>query len=133
MTFNDHVGSTKSYEYAREHYHEAVQADYSPVRQEITASYAEGELLPVQMHDGSRILLRKLDPSYDPRNRGKAYTYLRDKQAQGEYLTGLIYIDETSPEFHEVNGTTASPVNQLGYEKLSPGKAGLAKIMSRYR
>ena len=50
--------------------------------------------MPVTMHDGSRILLRKLDPAYDPTDRGAAFNYLRDKLAQGEYVTGLIYIDE---------------------------------------
>jgi 2-oxoglutarate ferredoxin oxidoreductase subunit beta len=85
------------------------------------------------MHDGSRILLRKLDPSYDPTHRGQAFNYLRDKLAQNEYVTGLIYIDEKSPEFHEVNGTTVTPVNQLPYAKLTPGAKGLEKILSRYR
>ena len=55
VTFNDHEGSTKSYTFTREHYHEAVHADFIPPRQEITAVYAEGEALPVQMHDGSRM------------------------------------------------------------------------------
>ena len=80
--------------------------------------------MPVTMHDGSRILLRKLDPAYDPTDRGKAYSYLRDKLAQGEYVTGLIYIDENSPDFHDVNETTATPINQLPYEKLTPGSEG---------
>src|SRR6476620_1908099 len=66
VTFNDHVGSTKSYEFTREHYQEAVHADYIPPRQEITVNYAPGEAVPVQMHDGSQILLRKLDKDYDP-------------------------------------------------------------------
>jgi Pyruvate ferredoxin oxidoreductase beta subunit C terminal. len=87
----------------------------------------------VTMHDGSRILLRKLDPAYDPTNRATAYTYLRDKLAQGEYVTGLIYIDEAGQDFHDVNKTTATPINQLTYDKLSPGAKGLDKIMSRYR
>ena len=61
--------------------------------------------MPVTMHDGSRILLRKLDPAYDPtRSRARRTHYLRDKLGQGEYVTGLIYIDEKSPEFHDVNG-----------------------------
>ena len=38
--------------------------------------------MPVTMHDGSRILLRKLDPAYDPTHRGKAFNYMREKQAQ---------------------------------------------------
>ena len=88
VTFNDHVGSTKSYEFTREHYHEAVHADFVPVRQEIQASYAEGEVLPVQMHDGSHIRLRKLAREYDPTHRGKAFEYLRTKLREGEHVTG---------------------------------------------
>src|SRR5512138_69185 len=78
VTFNDHEGSTKSYAYTREHYEPAVHADFVPLEREIVADYKEGEALPVTMHDGSRILLRKLDPSYDPTRRGKAYNYIRD-------------------------------------------------------
>jgi 2-oxoglutarate/2-oxoacid ferredoxin oxidoreductase subunit beta len=133
VTFNDHEGSTKSYEFVRDHYDEVVHTDFVAPAQEITTQYAEGEAMPITMHDGSRIVLRKLDPSYDPTRRGKAYNYLRDKLSQGEYVTGLIYIDEKSPEFHEVNATTETPINQLPYEKLSPGSGGLEKIMARYR
>jgi len=133
VTFNDHEGSTKSYEFVREHYDEVVHADFVAPQAEITASYAEGEAMPVTMHDGSRILLRKLDPSYDPTHRGKAFNYLRDKLAQGEYVTGLIYMDESSSEFHSANATSAVPLNQLPYEKLTPGNKSMAKILGRYR
>ena len=133
VTFNDHEGSTKSYEFVRDHYDEVVHTDFVAPAQEITTQYAAGEAVPVTMHDGSRIVLRKLDPAYDPTDRGKAFTYLRDKLSQGEYVTGLIYIDENSPEFHEVNTTVATPMNQLPYAKLTPGSAGLGKIMGRYK
>jgi len=133
VTFNDHEGSTKSYAFVRDHYDAVVQADFVPPAQTITAQYAEGETIPVTMHDGSRILLRKLDPTYDPTHRGKAFNYVREKQAQGEYVTGLIYIDEHNPEFHAVNSTATQPLNQLPYEKLTPGSAALGKILSRYR
>jgi 2-oxoglutarate ferredoxin oxidoreductase subunit beta len=133
VTFNDHEGSTKSYAFVRDHYDEVVHADFVPPAQAITTQYAEGETMPVTMHDGSRILLRKLDPSYDPTHRGKAFNYIRDKQSHGEYVTGLIYIDEHSPDLHSVNGTVAEPLNQLPYERLTPGSASLEKILSRYR
>ena len=132
MTFTDHVGSTKRYEFTREHYHEAVHADYIPARQEILASYAEGEALPVQMHDGSRIVLRKLDKDYDPTHRGKAFEYLRTKLRQGEHVTGLIFVAPGGADMHEMNGTTERPLNQVPYEKLHPGAAGLAKLLKRY-
>jgi 2-oxoglutarate ferredoxin oxidoreductase subunit beta len=133
VTFNDHEGSTKSYSFVREHYEEVIHTDFVAPAQEITASYAEGEVLPVTLHDGSRIVLRKLDPSYDPTDRGKAFNYLREKLRQGEYPTGLIYINERSPEFHDVNATTSMPINQVPYAQLHPGAAGLEKIMARFK
>lgn len=133
VTFNDHEGSTKSYGFVREHYDEVVHADFVAPAQEITAQYAAGEALPVTMHDGSRILLRKLDANYDPTDRGKAVNYLREKLRQGEHVTGLIYINEKTPEFHEVNATVSTPMNQLPFAALNPGAKGLDKIMGRYR
>jgi 2-oxoglutarate ferredoxin oxidoreductase subunit beta len=133
VTFNDHEGSTKSYGFVREHYDEVVHADFVPPAQEITTQYAEGESMPITMHDGSRVLLRKLDTTYDPTDRGKAFNYLREKLRQGEYVTGLIYIDQASPEFHVVNRTASLPLNQLPYERLTPGSQGMEKIMGRYR
>src|SRR5690606_1316149 len=72
VTFNDHEGSTKSYAYVREHYEEAVHADFVPPAAQITVQYAPGETTSVAMHNGGQIVLRKLDPSYDPTHRGKA-------------------------------------------------------------
>jgi 2-oxoglutarate ferredoxin oxidoreductase subunit beta len=133
VTFNDHVGSTKSYQFTREHYQEAVHADYIPPRTEITASYGEGEAFPVRMHDGSQILLRKLAKDYDPTHRGKAFEYLRTKLRQGEHVTGLIFVSEASShDMHEMMNTTHVPLNQVPYEKMHPGAAGLASILKRY-
>ena len=42
VTFNDHEGSTKSYQYTREHYDAAVHADFVPFQREIAADYAAG-------------------------------------------------------------------------------------------
>ena len=73
VTFNDHEGSTKSYEFTREHYDAAVHADFVPFQREITARLRRrAKSLPVVLHDGSRILLRKLDASYDPTDRAAA-------------------------------------------------------------
>jgi 2-oxoglutarate ferredoxin oxidoreductase subunit beta len=133
VTFNDHEGSTKSYQYTREHYDAAVNADFIPFEREITAKYAEGEALPIVMHDGSRIVLRKLDKTYDPTNRISASTAIQERMKVGEYLTGLLYVESNDKEFHDINETPAQPLNQLPYAKLSPGSKGLEKIMARYR
>ena len=133
VTFNDHEGSTKSYAYTREHYEPAVHADFVPFEREIQVSYREGEALPVVLHDGSRIVLRKCQAGYDPTDRGAASASIQEHMKQGEYLTGLLHVEPSQGEFHELNGTPEEPLNSVPYEKLSPGSKGLDKILSRYR
>jgi 2-oxoglutarate ferredoxin oxidoreductase subunit beta len=134
VTFNDHEGSTKSYGFTREHYHPAIEADFVPLHAEIAVDYPAGEAIPVNLHDGSRVVLRKLDPSYDPTDRTAAYNYIENKLKHSEYVTGLIHIDEAdNTEFHNLNRTAKAPLNSIPFEKLSPGSAALDKLMGRYR
>ncbi len=133
VTFNDHEGSTKSYAYTREHYEPAVHADFVPVKRDITVQYGEGEALPVELHDGGRIVLRKCRAGYDPTDRAAASASIQEHLKQGEYLTGLLHVEPSKGEFHELNGTPEAPLNSVPYEKLSPGAKGLDKILSRYR
>ncbi|HVN46332.1 MAG TPA: 2-oxoacid:ferredoxin oxidoreductase subunit beta [Steroidobacteraceae bacterium] len=133
VTFNDHEGSTKSYAYTREHYEPAVHADFIPLEREITADYQEGEALPVVLHDGSRIVLRKLDSAYDPTDRTRAAAQIQERMKAGEYLTGLLFVEPSQNEFHQVNLTPDVPLNSLPYEALSPGSKGLEKVLARYR
>jgi 2-oxoglutarate ferredoxin oxidoreductase subunit beta len=133
VTFNDHEGSTKSYAYTREHYEPVVNVDFVPREREITVDYADGELKPVVMHDGSRILLRKVDADYDPSDVTSARNFVIDRMAQGEYVTGLLHLRESDHEFHAVNKTPEVPLNQLPFSKLTPGAKVLEKIQSRYR
>jgi len=133
VTFNDHEGSTKSYAYTREHYEPAVHADFVPLEREIVADYQAGETLPVVMHDGSRIALRKLEHGYDPTNRIAAAAQIQERMKAGEYLTGLLYVEESESEFHDINATPDAPLNSLSYEALAPGSKGLDKVLARYR
>ena len=93
-----------------------------PPAAEIKAAYDEGEVLPVELHDGSRVLLRKVAKDYDPGNRGAALEYIRARQRSGEIVTGLLYIDGSEPDMHGVNGTVAAPLARLPYEDLCPAE-----------
>jgi 2-oxoglutarate ferredoxin oxidoreductase subunit beta len=87
----------------------------------------------VVLHDGSRILLRKLDETYDPTNRAAATAAISERLKKGEFLTGLLFVDADGQEFHDVNETPATPLNQIPHSRLSPGSAALAKVLARYR
>jgi 2-oxoglutarate ferredoxin oxidoreductase subunit beta len=133
VTFNDHEGSTKSYDFTRKHYHPAIYADFVPPSKEITAQYGAGKVQSVTMHDGSQVLLRKVGADYDPTDRAAAFDFLMRQQAQGEVVTGLLFIDEGKPDMHEVQSLPAEPLNSIGYEQLCPGPKVLASIQDRFR
>ena len=71
--------------------------------------------------------------AYDPTNRPLAAAQIQERMKAGEYLTGLLYVERSQNEFHQVNGTPDAPLNSLPYELLSPGSKGLEKVLARYR
>lgn len=133
VTFNNKPESTKSYDYVRAHMEATATIDFVPEMEEITVDYPEGKSTSVKLHDGSRIQLHKLAPKWDPTDRGSAVNRLYEAKSKGEILTGLLYIDQNSQDLHDVEGTVATPLNQLQEVDLNPGKAALAGINERFR
>src|SRR6202161_1177034 len=128
VTFNNHAGSTKSFDYVREHNIAANALDVITGREPIEVDYAEGGSQTVMMHDGSTIVLRKLDANHDCRNRSAALATLERARVAGEIATGLIYIEADAKELHEVLGTTDRPLNELSEHELCPGSKALDAI-----
>ncbi|HWG75819.1 MAG TPA: 2-oxoacid:ferredoxin oxidoreductase subunit beta [Steroidobacteraceae bacterium] len=133
VTFNDHEGSTRSYAYTREHYEEVVHADFVPPAEQIAVDYAPGATQSVTMHDGSRLLLRKVAEDYDPTDRAAALQAIQQHAARQEFLTGLLHAGSGQADFHEVNATPDQPLNALPYERLNPGAQALARTLARFR
>jgi 2-oxoglutarate ferredoxin oxidoreductase subunit beta len=133
VTFNDHEGSTKSYAHTRQFYHHVADIDFIPPTEEIKASYDVGEAMPIKLHDGSTIILRKIDKEYDLTSRAVAFKYLRERFNAGEITTGLLYLNESRAEMHELLGNVETPLSQLPLDGLIPGGEELKKLQSRYR
>jgi 2-oxoglutarate ferredoxin oxidoreductase subunit beta len=133
VTFNDHEGSTKSYAYTREKNVEVVHADFVAPAASITADYDSGSVRTVMLHDGSWVRLRKVAEDYDPTDRDRAYTYIRDRQKDGEVVTGLLFLSADSTDLHGQSNTVATPLTQVGFEDLCPGGAELEKLQARFR
>jgi 2-oxoglutarate ferredoxin oxidoreductase subunit beta len=128
VAFNNHEGSTKSYDYVREHNEAVNRLDVITVRAEITAEYEPGSVQEVRQHDGTVLRLRKLEEKYDPSDRIAAMSYVQSRYAQGEIVTGLLYVHEEARDLHASLNTVAQPLNQLGERELCPGAAALAKF-----
>jgi 2-oxoglutarate/2-oxoacid ferredoxin oxidoreductase subunit beta len=133
VTFNNNAGSTKSYDYTREHIEALSIIDFVPDATEITVQYAEGDSKTVQLHDGSHVQLHKLAPNWDPTNRGSSATRMNEARQKGEILTGLLYIDTTSADLHDVIKTVDTPLNELKQSVLTPSQGALAEINAGFR
>ena len=128
VAFNNHTGSTKSYDYVRAHNEAVNRLDFIPNRDAITAMYAPGEVSEVQQHDGSVLRLRKLDRGYDAGDRLAAMNHIATHESRGEILTGLLYVDASAEDLHDHLHTVDVPLNSLGAAQLCPGAAALAAI-----
>ena len=133
VAFNNHPGSTKSFDYVREHNEAVNRLDFMTPREEITVDYAPGTVEIVEQHDGSRLALRKLAADYDPHDRLAAMAYLQERAAAGEIVTGLLYVEPEAADLHTHLETVEAPLNALGEAELCPGSAVLAKINASLR
>jgi 2-oxoglutarate ferredoxin oxidoreductase subunit beta len=133
VAFNNHAGSTKSYDYVREHNEAVSRIDFIAPHQVPDAEPAPGELLRLLQPDGSVLQLRKLRADYDPGDRVAALREVLARQADGELLTGLLYAESGGAELHAMHDTVEQPLNTLDARSLCPGSAVLDRINAALR
>jgi 2-oxoglutarate/2-oxoacid ferredoxin oxidoreductase subunit beta len=133
VTFNNNTGSTKSYDFVREHNEAVSKLDFVPIKEEIKVNYDHQSVKFVEMHDGSQIKLQKLSPEWNPEDKLSIMKALQVSREQQEILTGLLYLDTTSIELNELLNTTHTPLNQLTEKELVPGSEILEKICAGLR
>jgi len=129
VTFNDHEGSTKSYAYAKEHDEPVGDITFVPFFEDISVEYEPGTTTEVKMHDGSRLLLRKLADDYDATDRGSALRMLRDSAQRGEFATGILYIEPAKHDFTTLLNMIDEPLATLPLERVRPGREVLDAVM----
>jgi 2-oxoglutarate ferredoxin oxidoreductase subunit beta len=133
VAFNNHTGSTKSFDYVREHNEAVNRLDVISGRAPITVDYAPGTVQVVEQHDGTKLALRKVDADYDVHDRLAAMAFLQKHAAKGQVVTGLLYVDADAEDLHSHLDTVAAPLNTLGEKELCPGSAALEKINASLR
>ena len=133
VTFNDHEGSTKSYSYMKDHDEPLHTVDFVPYFTDIEVEIEEGQVQDIEMHDGSRLRLHKLERDYDPTDRLKALTTIQASKDAKEVLTGVLYLDATSENFLELLNTVDEPVATLPQSVTRPSRAVLDTLMEELR
>ena len=133
VTFNDHEGSTKSYEYIKDHDEPLHEVDFVPSFEEISVEIEDGEVFDVQMHDGSHLRLHKLERDYDPTSKIAALGALEDAAAKEEVLTGVFYVNTEKPTFYEMLNMGDQPLATLPEARVRPPRAVLDEVMEELR
>lgn len=133
VTFNNNAGSTKGYEYVRDHLAATGTVDFVPMKEEITAQYSQGTSEEVTLHDGSVVHLHKIDDRLDIHNRRSVLGLIKEYRAQDKILTGLLYMDPDSQDLHELMGTVHKPLRSLNEQDLCPGNKVLNNINASLR
>jgi 2-oxoglutarate ferredoxin oxidoreductase subunit beta len=133
VAFNNHAGSTKSFDYVREHNEAVNRLDFMTGRDPIHVDYAPGTVQTVEQHDGTTLVLRKINADYDVHDRLAAMNFLQQHAAKGQVVTGVLYLDNDPDDLHRHLNTCETPLNALSEKELCPGSAALEKINARLK
>jgi 2-oxoglutarate ferredoxin oxidoreductase subunit beta len=133
VAFNNHDGSTKSYDYVRAHNEAVARIDFIDLAEPRELSANPGDVFDLPQADGSVMRLRRLRADHDPTSRLNAMEVVQRLASHGELATGLIYFDPAATDLHRAIGTTATPLNQLNEAALCPGAAALEKLNASLR
>jgi 2-oxoglutarate ferredoxin oxidoreductase subunit beta len=133
VTFNNRDESTKSYAWGKEHEVPLHDVTLVPKREDIQVEYDPGQTARVVMHDGSQLLLRKLDKEYDPTDRSAAVRLLEESRAQQILATGLIYFNLEQPPLPDTLNLPETPLSRLAADLMRPSEASLETVLAEFQ
>jgi 2-oxoglutarate ferredoxin oxidoreductase subunit beta len=128
VTFNNQDDSHHSYAWGKLHEVALHELSYVPPAENILVEYKEGDAVEVTMHDGSQLVLRKLDVDYDPTDRAGILCMLEEANRKHELITGLIYIATEKPSLLEIYNLPNEPLNRFPEHRLRPEPETLSEI-----
>ncbi len=133
VAFNNHPGSTRSYDHVREHNDAVSRIDFIDLAPELHAEPAPGGCIDLPQPGGGTMRLRKLHADYDATHRRTAMNHLAAMQDEGEIPTGLLYVDPEAKDLHAALQTVPQALNALAEGDLCPGADVLARINAGLR
>ncbi len=128
VTFNNQDTAMHSYQWGKNHEVALHELAYVPPAEEIMVEYEEGQDIEVTMHDGSVVVLKKLERDYDHTNRVEAMRVLEEANACNCLITGLIYIDTTQPSLTDLYNLPSTPLNRLSENRLRPPRESIKRV-----
>jgi len=133
VTFNNHEESTKSYPYGKVHEEPLQDITFIPEHDPIIVDMMEpGQIQAVELHDGSHLVLKKLDPDkHDPTDKMAAFRLIEEAREANQFITGLIYVEEGRPTLAETSHIIDTPLVHLPDDQLRPPSEALDRLLNR--
>lgn len=129
VSFNNREDTLHSYQWGRQHQAPLHDIAYVPRRKAIILEeFKEGEIKEVVMHDGSVVVLKKLEQVYDPTDRWQALEMLEEAERHNWLITGLIYVSPEQPSLYDYMDLVDQPLNRIKSDDLRPSPDTLEKI-----
>jgi 2-oxoglutarate ferredoxin oxidoreductase subunit beta len=130
VTFNNEENALHSYTWGKDHEEPLHEISYVPKLAEIIldGEFPEGAVREVTMHDGSTVVLKKLEKDYDPTDKSNAYQILENAQKNNWLVTGLIFIDTQKPALTDIYDLVDVPLNRLEEKDIRPTRETIDKI-----
>lgn len=126
VTFHNHDESLHSYVYGKAHETPLHDITYVPAREEITIEdFEQGSVREVELFDGSRLVLKKLESDYDPSNRWRALAMMDEAEKSGILLTGLIYVNTEQPSMYDLYNLPDEALNRMSSDRLRPTRESI--------
>jgi len=129
VSFNNREDTLHSYNWGRQHESPLHDIAYVPTRKAIILDeFQEGAIKEVTLHDGSVVILKKLEKDYDPTDRWQALNILEEAEKNRWLITGLIYVNPSQPSLYDYLNIIDEPLNRIASERLRPSLVNLERI-----
>jgi 2-oxoglutarate ferredoxin oxidoreductase subunit beta len=129
VTFHNQDNTFHSYNWGKDHEAPLHEISYVPPREDITVEdFEEGTTREVTLHNGSVVILKKLERDYDPTDRWQALRMLEEAEQNNWLVTGLIYVNPTEPTIFDMYNLPDTPLNRMDDHQLRPSRESLDEI-----
>lgn len=129
VTFHNHENSYHSYSFGKLNEEQLHEISFVPARDEITIEdFEEGTSREITLHDGSNIILKKLEKDYDPQDKVQAFKMLAEAEINNELVTGLIYIKPNMGSMFDLYNLPETPLNRSREDQMRPPKESIEMV-----
>jgi len=133
VTFNNHAGSTRSYDYGRDHEGPIHEFGFVPAWEHPEVGANGEDAFDVPLPDGGTIRIQRVGKAHDPRDRDSALRLLHADAESPEYYTGIFYVESGKPTLPQFLELVDEPLATLPEDRVRPSRDVLDEINESYR